>query len=179
MGDDCGMHRISKTSFGKMTVEKDIKDPGSPSGLRVYADALNAGEKLTIERLELPDEYSYTEDDINNFLTVLPVTREVLIWKLSAVPLTNAHWKRWSQINGQWQYIRLRNGQLQSNQLKHFGQIAARTKLAVLSNVKFNNFEEFSSSFTEELHSGGNCEEVRFYDSTAEEWGKELKRLAS
>merc|ERR1711915_468921 len=81
--------------------------------------------------------------------------------------------------NGQWQKIDLWNGQLQSNQLKHFGQIAARTKMAVLSSVKLNNFEEFSSSFTEELCSGGNCVEVRFWDSTAEEWGKELKRMAS
>merc|ERR1711915_651692 len=101
MGDNWGMHRISKTSFGKMTVEKGLRV--CPSDLRVYAAALNAGEKITIEKLELPSKYSYTEDDVNNFLTVLPVTREVWIPKLSAVPLTNAHWKRWSQINGQWQ----------------------------------------------------------------------------
>ena len=156
-----------------------ITDPGSPSGLKVYAAALNAGEKLTIERLYLPSKYSYTEDDVNNFLTILPVTRQVIINKLSAVPLTNSHWKRWSQINGQWQLIELRNGQLQSDQLKHFGQIAARAKEAELNNVKLNNFDEFSSSFTEELRSGGNCEEVTFWNSTAKEWREELKRLAS
>ena len=67
-----------------------------------YADTLNAGEKLTIGKLELSSDYSYTESDVNNFLTLLPVSKKVIISNISSVPLTNSHWERWAQINSRW-----------------------------------------------------------------------------
>ena len=124
-------------------------------------------------------DYSYTDEDINNLIKVLPVAKEVKI-NLSVVPLKSVHLSQWSEMENHWQVIQFENGRLNSEDTKSIGKITSRAKLFELKNVLVKGgWSEFCKSFPQGLRSGGNCESVHFLGSTAKDWGERLKDLSS
>ena len=145
----------------------------------MLAEDVKSGKEVTVEWLTLTHKYSYTEEDVSNLLTILPVARIVCIW-LSYVPLTSSNLSYWATLDGQWEWIQFINGQIQPDWMSDLGKIFSRATAAHMSNVKMQScdFAEFSKAFILGLESGGNCERVTFRKSTKDKWGEDLKKLS-
>ena len=101
--------------------------------MKLLADDVKSGKEA--QQLILSKEYSYTVEDVNNLLTILPVARDVRIY-LSVVPLTGSNLNHWANLDGQWEVIGFWSGHLQPDWMSDLGKIFSRTKEAVLSDVK-------------------------------------------
>jgi len=153
--------------------------PGSPNGLLALATDVEAGEEVSVTKLELSVDYSYTDGDVDNLLKVLPISKVVQI-NLSVVSLKSPHFSQWSKMTNHWQTIRFQNGHLQSANTESIGKIASRAALFELKDVLVKDgWTEFCKHFPEGLRRGGNCKSVHFSGSTAKEWGGKLRDLSS
>ena len=95
-------------------------DPANLFNIKLLADDVKSGKEVTVDELKMSSIYSYTVEDVNNLLTILPVARKVIIY-LPAVPLTSSNLNCWTNLDGQWELITFHYGQLHPDWMSDLG----------------------------------------------------------